>query len=203
VPRASQSLLGIASILVLIGTLALGANAQTTTNSLKTAAGQVGASQTTTINATVVSIDLGSRDLVLIDSHGKMHKLNVSDQARNLDQVRVGDRVSAEYSEAISLQLRKHAIAAASPAQVQTAVFRSPKGAKPAGVAGREVTALATVIAINLGKSMVSVRGPLGNEYDLQVSDPVQLNAIAKGDEVEVVYTEALAIAVRSAPSPP
>jgi hypothetical protein len=182
--------------------LALSATAQTTTTSVKTTAGQAGMSQITTIDATVVSIDLAGRDVVLIDSTGKMHKLNVSDQARNLDQVKVGDKVSAEYSEAISLQLKKHATAGASPAQVQTAVLRSPKGAKPGGVVGREVTALATVVAVNPGKSMVTLRGPLGNEYDVQVNDPAQLNAIAKGDEVEVVYTEAFAIAVRSAPNP-
>jgi hypothetical protein len=70
-------------------------------------------------------------------------------------------------------------------------------------VVGREVTALATIVAINPNKSMVTLRGPLGNEYDVQVGDSAQLNALAKGDEVEVVYTEALAIAVRSAPSPP
>jgi hypothetical protein len=38
------------------------------------------------------------------------------------------------------------------------------------------------------------------NEYDVQVIDPAQLKAVTKGDEVEVVYTEALAISV-SAPT--
>ena len=32
----------------------------------------------------------------------------------------------------------------------------------------------------------------------LQVLDPAQLKAVKKGDEVEVVYTEALAISVQS-----
>lgn len=201
--RSKKSLIEFAGVAILLGTAPLGAFAQTTTTSLKSSTGQVGASQTTTINATVVSIDLGSRDLVLIDSQGKMHKLNVSDQARNLDQVRVGDKVSAEYSEAFSLQLRKHSSAGAPPAQIQTTSVRSPKGAKPAGVVGREVTALATIVAINPNKSMVTLRGPLGNEYDVQVGDSAQLNALAKGDQVEAVYTEAFAIAVRSAPSPP
>jgi hypothetical protein len=46
------------------------------------------------------------------------------------------------------------------------------------------------------------LRGPQGNEYDLQVVDPAQLKGVVKGDEVEVTYTEALAISVQPAPGP-
>ena len=49
------------------------------------------------------------------DSQGKMHTINVSDQARNLDQVRLGDKVTVEYTEAISLQLKKRGTAAGPP----------------------------------------------------------------------------------------
>jgi hypothetical protein len=34
------------------------------------------------------------------------------------------------------------------------------------------------------------------------MTDPAQLKAVTKGDEVEVVYTEALAISVQPAPNP-
>jgi len=73
---------------------------------------------------------------------------------------------------------------------------------KPGGAVGRKVTAFATVVAVNLKKQIVTLRGPLGNEYDVQVLDPALLKAVNKGDEVEVVYTEALAISVQSAPGP-
>ncbi|HWX79509.1 MAG TPA: hypothetical protein VNZ02_05450 [Steroidobacteraceae bacterium] len=186
---------------ILIGAAPLGARAQTTTAEITKAPGKVGESQTVKMTATVVLIDMASRDLVLIDSQGKMHKVNVSDQARNLDQVKVGDKVTAEYTEAISLQLKKRG-AADAPASAETAIIRSPKGMKPGGAVGRKVTAFATVVAVNPKTQLVTLRGPLGNEYDLQVLDPAQLKAVTKGDEVEVVYTEALAISVQSAPGP-
>jgi hypothetical protein len=200
--KFGTSMIAFAISAILIGAAPLAARAQTATADVATAPGKVGASETLKMTATVVSIDMGSRDLLLIDSQGKMHKVNVSDQARNLDQVKVGDKVTAEYTEAISLQLKKRGTASDLPASAETAMIRSPKGMKPGGAVGRKVTAFATVVAVNPKKQFVTLRGPLGNEYDVQVLDPVQLKAITKGDEIEVVYTEALAISVQSAPGP-
>jgi hypothetical protein len=200
--KVCASTIAFAISAILIGAAPLAGRAQTTTTSVTTDPGKIGASETVKMTATVVLIDMGSRDVVLIDSKGKMHRINVSDQARNLDQVKVGDKVTAEYTEAISLQLKKRGTASDLPASAETAMIRSPKGMKPGGAVGRKVTAFATVVAVNPKKQFVTLRGPLGNEYDVQVLDPVQLKAITKGDEIEVVYTEALAISVQSAPGP-
>jgi len=200
--RVGKSTIAFAISAILIGAAPLAARAQTATADLATAPGKVGVSETVKMTATVVLIDAGSRDLVLIDSQGKMHKVNVGDQVRNFDQVKVGDKVNAEYTEAISLQLKKRGSAGTPPASAEEAIIRSPKGMKPGGAVGRKVTAFATVVAVNLKKQFVTLRGPLGNEYDVQVLDPALLKAVNKGDEVEVVYTEALAISVQSAPGP-
>jgi hypothetical protein len=200
--KVGASTIAFAISAILIGTAPLGARAQTTTAEVAKAPGKVGVSETVKMTATVVLIDMSSRDVVLIDSQGKMHKVNVSDQARNLDQVKVGDKVTAEYTEAISLQLKKRGTADGPPASAQEAVIRSPKGMMPGGAAGRKVTAFATVVAVNAKTQFVTLRGPLGNEYDLQVLDPAQFKAVTKGDQVEVVYTEAFAISVQPAPGP-
>jgi hypothetical protein len=200
--KAGTSMIAFAISAILIGAAPLAARAQTPTANTTMSPGKVGLSETVKMTATVVSIDMGSRDLLLIDSQGKMHKVNVSDQARNLDQVKVGDKVNAEYTEAISLQLKKRGTAVGAPASAEEAIIRSPKGTKPGGAVGRKVTAFATVAAVNPKKQLVTLRGPLGNEYDLQVLDPAQLAAVKKGDELEVIYTEALAISVQSAPGP-
>jgi hypothetical protein len=199
--KVGTSTIAFAISAILIGATPLAARAQATAE-VTSAPGKVGLSQTVKMTATVVSIDLGSRDLLLIDSQGKMHKVNVSDQARNLDQVKVGDKVTAEYTEAISLQLKKRGTAEVPPVSAEAAMVRSPKGMKPGGAVGRKVIAFATVVAVNPKTQFVTLRGPLGNEYDLQVLDPAQLKAVTKGDEVEVVYTEALAVSVQSAPGP-
>ena len=196
-----KSTIALAISATLLGAAPLAVRAQTTTSAVAKAPGKAAVSETTKMTATVVLIDMGTRDVTLIDSQGKMHKINVSDQARNLDQLKVGDKVTAEYSEAISLELKKRGTAGAPPPTTQEASVRSPKGMKPGGAVGRRVTAIATVVAVNPKKQFVTLRGPMGNDYDVQVPDPAQLNAVTKGDEVEVVYTEALAISVTSAPT--
>jgi hypothetical protein len=200
--KVGTSTIAVAISAILVGAVPLATHAQTATTAMTTAPGKVGASQTVTMTATVVSIDLTTRDLVLTDSKGKMHKINVSEEARNLDQVKIGDKVTAVYTEAISLELKKKGSGDLPPANVEEAMARSPKGDKPAGVAGRKVTALCTVVAVNTKKKFVTLRGPQGNEYDVEVLDPAKLAAVTKGDQVEVVYTEAFAISVKPAPGP-
>ncbi len=199
--KVGTSTIALAISAILISTMPLAARAQTPTVDVASAPGKVRASGTVKMTATVLSIDMGSRDVLLMDSQGKLHTVNVSDQARNLDQVRVGDKVTAEYTEAISLQLKKRGAAGGPPVSAEEALVRTPKGAKPGAAVGRKVTAIATVTAVNSKEHFVTLRGPLGNEYDVQVLDPAQLKAVKKGDEVEVVYTEALAISVESTPN--
>lgn len=195
----STTALAISAILLCMTPLA--ARAQAATASLTSAPGKVRASGTIKITATVVSVDTGSRDVLLVDEQGKMHTLNVTDQARNLDQVKVGDKLTAEYTEAVSLELKKIGSSGAPP-MMSESIIRSPKGAKPSGAANRRVTAIATVTAVDTEKKTITLRGPQGNEYDLQVLDPAQFTSVKKGDEVEVVYTQAVALSVQSAPSP-
>jgi hypothetical protein len=197
--KVATATITLAISALLIGAAPLAVRAQTV--DVVKSPGKVRASGTVKMTATVLSIDMGSRDVLLMDSQGKLHTINVSDQARNLDQVRVGDKVTAEYSEAISLQLRKRGAANGPPASAEEVMIRSPKGAKPGGAVGRQVTAIATVVAVDPQKQLATLRGPLGNEYDVQVLDPAQLKAVQKGDQVEVVYTEAFAISVQSTPN--
>ena len=208
--KLGTTAIALAISTVLVGTAALTAQAQTattttssgsttTTTTMSSAPGKVKAVQTTTMTATVLSLNMSYRQVTLMDTAGKLHTVDVSEQARNLDQVRVGDQVTIEYTEAISLKLKKHGTNAP-PASAEEAMMRSPKGAKPGGAVGRQVTAIASVVAVDAKKQIVTLRGPLGNEYDLNVPDPAQLKEIKTGDQVEVTYTEALAISVKSTP---
>jgi len=40
------------------------------------------------------------------------------------------------------------------------------------------------------------LKGPQGNSLDLMVQDPEQLKLVKKGDHIQVVYTEAIAVSV-------
>ncbi len=197
---------GTTSIALVISTILIGAApfsvyAQTpdTTPKSTMTPGKLKATQTVKDTFTILSIDSGSRDVLLMGSNGKLHTINAGDEVRNFDQLRVGDKVTAEYTEAISLQLKKHG-SGAPPMSVEDAAVRAPVGGRPGGAVGRKVTAIANVVAVDSKKQVVTLRGPQGNEFDISVRDPAQLKDVKSGDEVEVVYTEALAVSVQSTP---
>jgi len=66
----------------------------------------------------------------------------------------------------------------------------------------RQVTALADVIGVDPKKKTITLKGPRGNVVDLEVQNPEQFKVVKKGDQVEVTYTEALALSVEPAPKP-
>ena len=114
--KVGTSTIAFAISAILIGAAPLVAQAQATAEVARSP-GKVEVSQTIKMTATVVGIDLSIRDVTLIDSQGRFHTVNVGDQARNLDQVKVGDKVAIEYTEAISLQLKKRGTADARAAE--------------------------------------------------------------------------------------
>ncbi len=153
---------------------------------------------TVEVTATVVALDRTTRTVTL---KGPQHTVDIvaGDEVRNFDQIKVGDSVLVKYVEALSLDLRK----TKAPLEVtgDAAVARAPAGARPAGAVGREVHAIADVVAVDPKKSTISLKGPRGNVFELKVRNQDHFKVVKKGDQVEVVYAEALAVAVTPAPA--
>lgn len=168
-----------------------------------TAPGAAMAVQTVKLSATIVGIDAATRTVTLKGQQGKVFDLVAGDEVKNFAQLKVGDKVSAQYTQALTLELKKAGAATGAAMGEQTAVKRAPEGAKPGGTVARQVTILADVVAVDAKKKLVTLKGPRGNTVDLDVQDPEQLKNIKKGDKVEAVYTEALAVSVEAVPAAP
>ncbi|MDQ0138893.1 hypothetical protein [Cupriavidus necator] len=157
----------------------------------------VGASRTTNTvkaTATVVAIDAATRTIALKDEQGKVTDVQVGDDVRNFGQLRVGDAVTVEYTQALSVSLnRQSGIRSSTEREIAD---RAPPGARPGGMVGREVTVTADVVAVDTKTGMVTLKGPRGRMVDVRVADPKQLKAVRAGEQVQAVYTEALAISV-------
>ncbi|HYS63686.1 MAG TPA: hypothetical protein VEN30_07710 [Paraburkholderia sp.] len=153
---------------------------------------------TTRVTATVQDIDRAERTVLLKSPNGKVVEVAVGDEARNFDQLKVGDVVTAVYREALTLTLKKEGDGMSS-IEEQPSMERAAAGGKPGGTLGREVKIVANVVAVNPKSRTVTLKGPKGNALDLIVADPAQFANIRKGDQVEAVYTEALAISVEPA----
>ncbi|SEJ81223.1 hypothetical protein [Paraburkholderia diazotrophica] len=149
---------------------------------------------TSKVTATVVAIEPATRTVTLKDKKGKVIQLEVGEEARNFDQLKVGDIVTTEYREAMSLSLSKtNGPRSATQRLIEE---RAAPGAKPGGTIGREVTVMADVVSVDTKAKTVTLKGPQGNLVDVHVEDPEQMKNVHKGDQVEIVYTEAVAITV-------
>ena len=153
------------------------------------------------MSAQVVAIDKASRTVTLKGPKGKVVDLVAGDEVKNFDQIKLGDFVVARYAEALTLELKKTKVKAGEPT-VTEAVARAKPGERPAGAVTREVTAIADVIGVDAKKSTITLKGPRGNVVTLNVQNPDQFKVVKKGDQVEVTYTEALAVSVEPAPKP-
>lgn len=201
-PRATRVAaliaLGLAGALPFAAT---GQQAPTTRAAVAVKPGAAVAIETTKASALVVGIDAATRVVTLQREDGSVFTVACGEEVRNFAQIRVGDRVTAEYTRALSLELTRSGAGPLSRTE-REAAMRAPAGARPAGAVGREVTIMARVVAVDTAQQLVRLRGPQGNVVDLHVKDPRQLSNIQVGDPVEAVYVEALAVAVEPAPGP-
>ncbi len=151
------------------------------------------------IFAQVVGIERAARTVTLKGPKGNVVDLVAGDEVKNFDQIKLGDFVVARYAEALTLELRKTKAAAGDLAVREEAAKAKP-GERPAVAGARQVTAIANVIAIDRKKSTITLKGPRGNEVTLNVQNLDQFKVVKKGDQVEVTYTEALALSIEPAP---
>ena len=159
--------------------------------------GVAAAAQTVKVTATITAIDAATRDVTLKGPQGREVVVTAGPEVRNFAQMKVGDKVDVEYAEALTLELKKGG--GMPVAKTETAgAARAKPGEQPAGMVGRQVTVVADVVAVDKDKQMVTLKGPT-QTVDLKVRDPKQLALIAKGDQVEAVYTQAVAVVVSPA----
>ena len=163
--------------------------------------GKVAMAETVNITATVEAIDKAKRLLTLKGPEGNSVVVQAGPAVKNFDQIKVGDKVAAQYIEALTLTLKPGGGAMREKIEREDAVAAKP-GEKPGAAVGRQVTVIADVIAVDAKKQSIRVKGPQ-RTVDLKVRDPNQFKLIKVGDQIEATFTEALAIAVGPAPAMP
>ena len=156
--------------------------------------GKAAMAQTVKASAVVTAVDKATRTVTLKRANGQSFDVAAGDEVKNFDQVKVGDEVVVEYVRAITFELKKGG--GTRTMTENTDAVRAKQGEKPGAAAGRQVTVMADVIDVNPKNKTVTLKGPKGNVVELDVKNPDQFKVVKKGDQVEVVYTEALAVAV-------
>jgi hypothetical protein len=160
----------------------------------------VTAENTQTLSATVESIDLDKRLVALRAPDGRTATVEVAPEVRNLSQVQPGDKVVVRYYEALAAQLKKKGESETlDKVDVADAVAVAAPGEKPAGLVGSTVTTTVVIDSVDQSFNTVTFKGPNGTLRTVSIESPEGqkfIDRLRKGDEVEVTYTEALAISV-------
>ena len=118
-----------------------------------------------------------------------------SDAVKNFDQIKVGDVVRVRYATALALKL-KNPKDAAGGATVSEGSTTAPPGQRPAFTGAGQITGIAEVTAVDPKESTITLKGAEGKLVTLDVNNPDQFKVIKPGDQIEVTYTEAVALDV-------
>jgi hypothetical protein len=146
--------------------------------------------------ATIEKIDKDTRTLTLKGAQGTTFEAKAG-PAVELDRLKVGDRARTSYFEEVAVAIRRHP--EGPPKAVTTNVLRG-------GVTAQQATITARIDSVDPEKKTVTFRGPEGVVHTLKVEDPAlaaQLAQIHPGDNMDVTYTQAVAISVEPPASEP
>ena len=149
--------------------------------------------------ATVEAIDLDNRVVTLRNEAGEVTQMAVGDEARNLSQVKVGDKVKLTYDLGMALALSPASEAGGLRTRTETdTLTRSALGQKPGGTLRKNVEAEGVVQAMDPVARTVTLKGA-EQTITLNVDPAIDMSTIKVGDRVDAVYQESVAINVEPA----
>jgi len=152
------------------------------------------------VTATVEDVDYANRLVTIRGPEGAVKTIVAGDEVRNLAQVKPGDKITIKYYQSVAVDLVKPGeTPPPSGSRVGAGGARAALGEKPAGVAAVQVRRTVKIITVDPYKKTISFLGPENKLREVSVDTPDlrhYLDDLKDGDTVEVVYTEALAVAV-------
>ncbi len=151
------------------------------------------------ISATVVSVDPKTRIIELRGEEGRTGAFTAGPEVKNFAQIRTGDKVVVSYYQGIAAQVLPPGTTKNEVNQVDLASTAQP-GAKPGAGVGSAIRGTVVVQTIDTKANTITVRKPDGTSRTLPVESEegrTFIKKLKKGDKVDVVYAEALAVEVR------
>jgi hypothetical protein len=199
-PRSTRLIVVSAAAMV----LAFGAPMLCSAPAMAQASGMAGLGESDTISlrATVKSVDLKSRVVTLVGPLGNTLALKVSDEVRNLPQVRSGNKVIVRYHAAVAYVLAPRGTKLPDDSLTAAGVRAAP-GQLPAGAVGSKLVITGTVVGVDPVAHTLQLVNPTGGMVrTVNVVTPEgqkNMNLVKVGDTITAIITEAVAVAVEPA----
>ncbi len=150
-----------------------------------------------TATATVTAIDKATRKVSLKGNDGATVTFAVPVEARNFDQIKVGDSVTATITETLTVFVRSSGAAAGSTGATGMAI--APKGAKPGVMIADAVEIVAKVKSIDTATRKVMLEFEGGDTRTVTARPDVDLSKYKAGDSAVFQLTQSLSVIVASA----
>jgi Cu/Ag efflux protein CusF len=156
------------------------------------------ASQVTHMSGTITAIDKSARTVTIKGADdGQKHVIDVPSDMTGFEKLKVGDKVDADYYESVTLSL----LPPGTKPSMNEQQMRQRSSAT-SGMAGKTITASATVVSVDAAQNKVTLKGPRGQVQTVSVQDPelqAKLANLKPGQVIQITYTEALAASIRPA----
>jgi hypothetical protein len=153
------------------------------------------ASQSAAMTAVVEAIDHETRVVTLRTPDGESVTLTVSEEARNLGQVAVGDVLQVEYEEVLTVEVIANDGMGTEEAEM-LAMARAEEGEMPGFAAIDSRIVVASVENINVEANTFQLKFPDGSVNEYVARDPENLKRALVGDLVVITFSEAIAAVV-------
>ena len=143
----------------------------------------------------VLKTDPKTRTITFKNKEGES-KFVAGPEITNFAQIKVGDRVNVTYETAVAIELIKTKSTGIRSKVETSSVTNSKPNEKPSEVIANTTTIIADIVGVDRDKKLVSVKGPSGNITTVTVKNPALLADVAVGEQVKVVYFDAMAASI-------
>jgi hypothetical protein len=149
---------------------------------------------------TVEAVDVEKRHITLKGPEGNVAEYEVGPEVQRLAEIKVGDKINAEYTVGAVAELREPTAEEKSTPTVDViAAERGAADAPPAGGIGRAVKVVTTIDALDKANQSITVKGPEGNTVAAHVEDPTVFEHLTVGQNIVVTFAEKLVLSVEPA----
>ena len=142
---------------------------------------------------TVEAIDPERRTVTLKKSDGTFVTVVAGPDITRFSEVKAGDTVTVRYYENLVVRLK-----APGESEVDSKIKSTTPSYQelPGGTKATQRTITATITAIDPATPSITFTGPNGWTYTSKVQDPAALEKVKVGDKVDIVWTEAMLVAL-------
>lgn len=150
------------------------------------------------VTTKVLAVDPANHQVVLEGAEGRQVHVQLSDQAKDLGNLKVGDQVKVLVTHSVAAVLDTDVDKSAPDATEKDGVLRATAdNPNPGGAAFRQVQVQLKITHIDLKKNQVTLENPTGQSKVLTVEKPeirAGLKDLKVGQSVLVTYTDTLQI---------